>query len=173
MLVLHLPRDYPDEILATMSVIAPIAAQYKVKLALEMTASKSHADRTYETPEKIDNLTKILNDKFKHKWCWALDTAHIWSTGTDIRGKNLADFFSRLAYKDAIGLIHLNGSSVKLGAGSDKHEIAGGPYDKIFNSVNLSAVVKFANVHQIPVVCEVNRGDQSDFCKLLRKIKKY
>ena len=172
MLVLHLPRDYTDEILATMSIIAPIAAHYKVKLALEMPASKSHADRTYETPEKIDNLTKILNDQFKNKWCWAIDTAHIWSTGSDIRGANAAAFFSRLAYKNAIGLIHLNGSSVKLGAGGDKHEIAGGPRDNIFNAESLAAIIKFANVQKIPVVCEVNRGTQSDFFKLLRKIKK-
>ena len=172
MLVLHLPRDYTDEIFATMSIIAPIAAHYKVKLALEMTASKSHADRTYETPEKIDNLTKILNDQFKNKWCWALDTAHVWSTGSDIRGANAASFFSRLAYKSAIGLIHLNGSSVKLGAGGDKHEIAGGPRDNIFNAESLAAVIKFANVQKIPVICEVNRGTQSDFFKLLRKIKK-
>ena len=172
MLILHLPRAYPDEICETMEVIAPLAARYGVRLALEMTASKSHADRTYETPEKIDNLSKLLYDKFKNKWCWALDTAHLWSTGSDIRGRAMADFLDRLAYKKMIGLIHLNGSSVKLGAGSDKHEIAGGPRDLIFSAVNLAAIVQFARRFNIPVVCEVNRGTQADFFALMRKIKK-
>jgi endonuclease IV len=171
MLVLHLPRAYPDEICETMEVIAPIAAKHGVRLALEMTASKSHADRTYETPEKMDNLSKLLHDRFKNKWCWAIDTAHLWSTGSDIRGAAMAAFFDRLAYKKMIGLIHLNGSSVKLGAGSDKHEIAGGPRDAIFSAVNLAAVVRFAQRFNIPVVCEVNRGTQADFFALLRKIK--
>jgi endonuclease IV len=173
-MVLHLPRDYPDEIYDTMSIIAPIAHRYKIKIALEMTASKPDADRTYETPEKIDNLTTML--KKLPAWCWAIDTAHIWSTGTSLKSYNDAKaFFNSLIYKQYIGLIHLNGSSIIRGGGSDRHEIAMCRADKLFGGVTYAKsgvrmICEFAKQYDIPVILEINRGEIKDVYNLLDRI---
>jgi endonuclease IV len=175
-LVLHINKIYPDEAAHVMSKIKNVVKKTKVKLILEMVASKSDADKTYETPEKIDNLTTLIGAT-DNWWGWCVDTAHLWGAGVDIRSYNdMKDWLNRLAYKKKILMFHLNGSSAARGSGKDKHEIAFGPDDLIWKGVDpkhsgVRAIAEFAADRNIPIICEINRGAEKDVKKSLNAIK--
>lgn len=162
-LVLHIGKIYPDEATAVMKKLRPVVKKTKIKLILEMVASKPDPDRTYETPEKIDNLTTLIGPA-ESWWGWCVDTAHIWAAGVNIRTyESMKKWLNDLTYKKKILMFHLNGSSAQLGCGKDKHEIVFGPDDLIWKGVDpkksgVRAIVEFAEEHQIPIICEINRG---------------
>ena len=165
-LVLHIPKIYPDEAVKTMKLIKPIASKTGVKILLEMIAQKADPNKTYETPEKINNLTTLL-DPEDNRWGWVIDTAHIWGAGIDIKSyESMHDWLERLAYKKKILLFHLNGSSAELGSGHDKHEIIFSPTDLIWYNIDpfksgVFAIIQFAKKYKIPIILEINRGLQS------------
>lgn len=175
-LVLHINRIHPESAVETMAILKPIVKKSKVKLILEMPASKAHADLTYETPEKIDNLTTLIGPD-ETWWGWCVDTAHLWGAGVDIKSyDSMHKWLERLTYKKKILMFHLNGSSAERGSGKDKHEIAFGPDDKIWKGVDpkksgVRAIVEFAVKYNIVVICEINRGKQKDVSSSLEAIK--
>ena len=175
-LVLHINKMYQDVAAEVMQKLKPIVKKSKVKLVLEMVSSKAHPDMTYETPEKIDNLTTLIGPK-ENWWGWCVDTAHLWGAGVDIRTySQMKAWLDALVYKNKIVMFHLNGSSAVLGSGKDKHEIAFGPDDVIWNGVKpkdsgVRAIIEFAQERAIPVICEINRGAESDVKKSLEIIK--
>lgn len=169
-LVIHITKVFADdasEIMTTM--VKPLAKKNKVVAVLEMVASKADPDTTYETPEKLDNLTTLIGAKEKW-WGWCVDTAHIWAAGVDVKSyKNMKSWLDRLTYKDKILMFHLNGSHEVLGGGKDKHAIPFAPEDNIWSDVEpkesgVRAIVEFAVERDIPIICEINRGT-SDWCK--------
>jgi deoxyribonuclease-4 len=175
--VLHIAKTYPDIASATMKVLKPLAIKTGVKIILEMVASKADPDKTYETPEKIDNLTTLIGPE-ENWWGWCVDTAHLWGAGVDVRSyKSMHDWLYRLTYKKKILMFHLNGSSAVLGSGKDKHEIAFSPDDVIWHGVDpdksgVKAIVEFANERGIPMICEINRGDKKNCLMSMATIKK-
>jgi endonuclease IV len=176
-MVLHISKRFADEIAGTMKLLKPIAKKSGVKLILEMVASKAVADKTYETPEKIDNLTHLIGPT-ENWWGWCVDTAHIWAAGVDIKSYNsMKKWLSSLTYPKKILMFHLNGSSTTMGSGKDTHQIAFGPDDKIWYGIEPSqsgvrAVVEFALKYGITIICEVNRGDERELKKSLAAILK-
>lgn len=174
-LVIHLVKTLPANIAETMKVLKPYAKKYGVKIILEMTASKSHIDQTYESPEKLDNLVEQIGLEDWYGLC--IDTAHIWAGGQDIQTyEQMSNWFSRFVHKKKILLFHLNGSSCVQAGGKDKHEIAFGPDDKIWKKIKpkesgVKAIVEHALEHQVPIICEVNRGKLNDLIKSLNLIK--
>lgn len=174
-MVLHVNKEYPDNLAKTMKVLKPIAQKAGVKIILEMVAVKADANRTYETPEKIDNLTTMIGAN-ESWWGWCVDTAHLWGAGVDIRSyDSMKTWLDSLTYKKKIVQFHLNGSSANRGSGKDKHEIAFSSDDKIWHGVKpeksgLHAVVEFAIKHNITIICEINRGLESDVKKSLKTI---
>lgn len=175
-LVLHVNRIWPDELTNTMKILKPIVKKTNVTLLLEMVASKAHADKTYETPEKIDNISTLVGARSKW-WGWCVDTAHLWGAGVDVRSyDDMHNWLERLVYKEKIRMFHLNGSSATLGNGKDKHEAAFGPDDNIWNEVDpkksgVRAIMEFAHKHDIPVICEINRGLEKDIRKSMEIVK--
>ena len=175
-LVLHINKVYPDVAAEVMHLLKPIIKKSKVMLVLEMVASKADADKTYETPEKIDNLTTLIGPK-ENWWGWCVDTAHLWGAGVDIRSyANMKQWLDSITYKNKIVMFHLNGSSAARGSGKDKHEIAFGPDDVIWNGIKpnssgVCAIVEFAEKRQIPIICEINRGTETNVRKSLAAIK--
>jgi endonuclease IV len=175
-LVLHITKIYPDEAAAVMHLIKPFVKKSKVNLILEMVASKSDANKTYETPEKIDNLTTLIGAD-EPWWGWCVDTAHLWGAGVNVQSyASMKDWLDRLIYKKKIRMFHLNGSSAALGSGKDKHEIAFGPDDRIWHGINpedsgVKAIVEFAETRNIPIICEINRGTEKNVKKSIKIIK--
>lgn len=176
-MVLHVNKEYPDNLTNTMKVLKPLARKTGIKIVLEMVAIKADADRTYETPEKIDNLTTMIGSN-ETWWGWCVDTAHLWGAGVDIRSyESMKIWLDTLIYKKKIVQFHLNGSSANLGSGKDKHEIAFTAADKIWYKVKpersgLRAVVEFALKHDVTIICEINRGVESDVKKCLSTVIK-
>ncbi len=174
--VLHIAKTYPDVAAETMKLLKPLSKKTGVKVVLEMVASKSDPNKTYETPEKIDNLTTLIGSE-EDWWGWCVDTAHLWGAGVDIRSyKSMKNWLDRLIYKKKILMFHLNGSSAIRGSGKDKHEIAFSPDDIIWHGIEpkksgVYALVQFALDHKIPIICEINRGDEENCTRSIDTIK--
>ena len=83
--------------------------------------------KTYETPEKINNLTSMIMEKFPKftNWYWCIDTCHLWSAGIELNKKKITDrWINEIKYPKKIGLFHLNGGSHDIfNTGKDKHII--------------------------------------------------
>lgn len=177
-LVLHINKIYPDEAANVMHILKPFVKKSKIKLLLEMVSSKADADKTYETPEKIDNLTTLIGAE-ESWWGWCVDTAHLWGAGVDVKSyESMKNWLDRLTYKKKILMFHLNGSSVVKGSGQDKHEIVFGPDDVIWNNVKpensgVRAIVEFAEPRNIPLICEINRGTEKNVKKSMSQIKRF
>jgi len=175
-MVVHVGKQYSDVVANTMTLLKPLSKKAGVKVILEMVACKSDADKTYETPEKMDNLTTLIGAT-EQWWGWCVDTAHIWAAGVNIKSyDDMKDWFNRLTYKKKIVQFHLNGSSEIRGGGKDKHEIAFSADDKIWHGVKpeesgVRAIVEFALQNSIPIICEINRGKEADVVKSINTIK--
>ncbi len=176
-LVLHITKIKVENIVYVMKLLKPHAKKTGVKILLEMTASKSTYNTTYETPEKINNLIYQLGNN-ENWYGICVDSAHIWAAGEDIQSyKNMKDWFDRLTFKKKILLFHLNGNSIKRSSGKDKHAIAFGPDDVIWGKISpensgVRAIVEFCKEYDVPMICEVNRGEHNDLIKSLEQIKK-
>lgn len=175
-LVVHIAKRHPDEIAATMKLLKPIIKKSGAVVGLEMVASKADRELTYETPEKLDNLITQIGIGTKH-YGIVLDTAHIWAAGVDIRRYDqMADWFARMMFRDKIIAIHLNGSFSVRGSGKDKHAIPFSPDDVIWHGIEpkksgLFAVCEFAKKYDVPVICEINVGEEKDAIDALETIK--
>ncbi len=169
-LVLHVTKQYPDIVNNTMQILKPIAKKSGVKIILEMVACYSAADQTYETPEKITNLTTLIGPN-EPWWGWCIDTAHLWSLGIDVRSyESMKKWFDSLIYKKKIVQFHLNGSCQKFNGGKDGHEIAFSDADVIWKGVDpkksgVRALVEFAMDHSCPIICEIDYEKTGDDIK--------
>jgi len=174
--ILHINRKHADEIAYVMKTfIKSYAKKTKVKILLEMVSSKADDRFTYETPEKIDNLTTLIGPKEKW-WGWCVDTAHLWGAGVSVKSyEQMNQWLTSITYKKKILMIHLNGSSAKLHSGQDKHEIPMSHKDIIWNNTKkkngLYAIVKFALKYKSIIICEINRGKEHETIKSLETIK--
>lgn len=175
-LVLHITKIKVEDIVATMKIIKPYAVKLGVKILLEMTASKSTYNTTYETPEKLNNLiTALGKDESWYGIC--VDSAHIWAAGVDIRSyDDMKNWFDSLAFKKKILLFHLNGNSAERSSGKDKHEIVFGPDDIIWKNIKpensgVKAIAEFCVEYSVPMICEINRGMYKNMIKSLETIK--
>ena len=176
-MVLHVTKQFPDIVASTMMQLKPLAKKAGVKIILEMVSNKSDPDQTYETPEKIDNVTTLIGPTAPW-WGWCVDTAHLWGAGVDIRSyESMKTWLDSITYKKKIVQFHLNGSSAARGSGKDKHEIIFGPDDLIWKGVppaksGVRAVVEFALANNITIICEINRGKEEDVKKSLATVVK-
>ncbi len=174
--VLHMTKHPPINIVNSMKILKPYAEKYNVVIGLEMVASKSSGELTYETPEKINNLIELLGKDEKY-YGIVIDTAHIWAAGVDIRSyENMKKYLSEIKYKNKICLFHLNGSSSDIHSGSDKHEVVFGPEDVIWYKVDpkksgVRAIVEFALENDITIICEIKRGAEKYNIKGINIIK--
>ena len=178
-LVVHITKIDYNQAISVMEILKPIVKPTGVKFVIEMVASKADGDLTYETPEKINRLTKCVG--VGKWWGWCVDTAHLWGAGVDVRKyADMKKWLDKLKYP--ICMFHLNGSSSALGSGKDKHEVAGGPDDCIwgdqhekglinYDNSGIRAVVEYAKKHDIPMICEIKRGNESDVVETLELIK--
>lgn len=175
-LVLHIIKLLPEQVVETMKILKPIAQKIDVQIALEMVANKAD-DKTYETPEKIDNLINLLGDANLNWYGFVIDTAHLWGAGIDCSSyNNMKKWLDNIVHKHKIVMFHLNGSYADRGSGKDKHAIAFSAEDKIWygikpESSGVRAVVEFAKKHKITIICEINRGTEKETIKSLEIIK--
>jgi deoxyribonuclease-4 len=175
--VVHIAKQLPEVIAETMQIIKPIAKKIGVTILLEMVASKSHPEKTYETPEKLDNLATLIGPQ-EDWWGFCVDTSHIWAAGVDVQEySTMQKWLDRFTFKKKIKLWHLNGSSQALLSGKDRHAIPFDKTDKIWHNIKpedsgAKAIIEYATIHNIPMILEINTGDQEETIKSLDTIKK-
>lgn len=180
--VIHLPIDTTDNIYKKMIKITSLAVKYKVLAIIEPPARKTRVGLTFESTHVINELTEKLLKLPNWKWC--LDTAHIWSTGSNIRSYTSAkNWLSELKYPQTIELFHLNGSHRACGSSIDKHAVpfldsgTEGP-DQLwgnFENLNMSggyAFIRYAKKHKINIILESNFGTDEEILEAINAVKK-
>ena len=139
-------RKSPAEIIDTMKVIIPFIKKFKTPLVFEQPAKKPDGDQTYETSEKINNLTNLINTKFPKytNWYWCIDTCHLWSAGIEMNKKKIVDnWLNDIKYIKKIGLFHLNGGSNDIfNTGKDKHIVPFSSDDNIWGEIFVKNTVE-------------------------------
>jgi deoxyribonuclease-4 len=178
-LVVHLTKRTPDDIIETLRVLYPQIKDFCTPLILEQPAKKPDGNKTYETPEMINVLTRAIMEEFTDlKWGWCIDTCHLWSAGIQLDKKKMTEkWLGSIAFPKKILLFHLNGGGVDIfGTGKDKHIIPFSSDDNIFGDddddreFNLTKIKKksiwtfcqFAKKNNIDTILEINRGAYED-----------
>ena len=148
-LVIHLSKKNPNEIIDTLSIIIPLIKKFKTPIIFEQPAKKPDGDKTYETSEKINKLTKLIIDKFPNynNWYWCFDTCHIWSAGINLSDKKITkNWLDDLLYPQKIRLVHLNGASKDIyNTGKDKHIVPFSNDDDIWSNIFKNTIKKKCN----------------------------
>lgn len=175
-LVIHLPKKQPSIITEAFSIIIPFIKKYKTPIMLEMTAVKPDPEKTYETPEKINNLIDEMNNvnpTYKN-YSVCIDTAHLWGAGVKINEKKVINKWFKLLKYECIGLIHLNAGKLEtFNTGKDKHQVLFSEDDDIWkvpSSASLDIISKYAKKLNIDVICEINRGSYDDIKSSLAEL---
>ncbi len=191
-LVIHISKRTPQQIVDTFKVLAPIVKHFKTPILLEQPAKRPDDNLTYETPEKINNLTKLMKKELpKVNWGWCFDTAHLFSAGVEIDiPKVMRNWFDNLQYPEMVKLFHLNGLSIKdFNTGKDEHRVVFGFDDDIFGDdvwdddkqifemtkIKKSSIYimsKFAKKYNVDSILEINRGNYQDMMFAIDHIKK-
>jgi deoxyribonuclease-4 len=182
-LVLHVTKQEPAHVAFVMSQLQPLAEQAKVVIVLEMVAAKGCAV-TYETPEKINTVTALINEAAKPPavkgamwWGWCIDTAHLWGAGVDVSTyEAVKDWLAGLKYPRKLIMFHLNGSESARGSGKDKHAACFSSIDKIWRGVEpafsgVRAVVEHATKYHLTTICEIKRDSRPEVEKSIGLIR--
>lgn len=176
--VLHIAKQYPEDIAETMKILKHTAKKTGVKIILEMVASKADDIKTYETPEKLNNLITLIGPD-EPWWGLCIDTAHVWAAGCDEvqHYDSMKSWLDRVVFKKKICMFHLNGIYTECGSGKDKHAIAFSSSDKIWGKVNpeksgVKAIVEYSLEYGLPLICEINVSDEDAAINSLETIKK-
>lgn len=145
----HLNRRTIDDVVSTMEVISDCKEINSIRknegvlpyFLIEMIASKSSDELTYETPERLNALVETLheNKNITIKWAINLDTCHQYASGVSYEEKdswnNWINDLSDVT-RESIKLIHLNGALGKnFGTGKDLHQIPLSSTDSIWGGL--------------------------------------
>jgi endonuclease IV len=184
-LVIHVPRKpvkYMVDAFRTSTVRAVIDEE-KVPILLEMMPVKEgkNVDKAYVTPKQVNALVNELDFLNSESWGICVDTAHLWGGGVDVSKKSdMQSWLDAIESPNMIKLFHLNGSQDDTwNSGRDVHHIVFGNDDDSFGTTHtlkkakktgVYPIIKFCMAHNIPVICEINRGSEDDVRASLRLI---
>jgi len=168
-LVVHLPKDTTDVVADIMPQIAARDSSL-CPIILEMPAMRAADGITYESAAKLNALCDKLIVKCGNSIDWGLciDTAHLWAGSVSM--KHYAEtvaYFAELKYPGLVKLFHLNGNKLPIGGNKDIHIIVGTAEDQIWRGVayadsGLKAIFEFCRLHCIPIILEINRGEEHE-----------
>jgi endonuclease IV len=142
--VLHIPKITPENVVKPIPHLINALKKLKIlkgqKIILEMKAVKSDPLTSYETPEKINRLVKLLENESISPTDVGIciDTAHIYaSNATIFTYEQVITYCNKIEKPEWITLLHLNGNEydVKKRSG-DKHAIPFDKLDKIWGGIN-------------------------------------
>lgn len=149
--VIHLPKQPPEFVIPIVKKMLQFVKN--TKILLEVRSIAPSGNLSYETPDKLINLIKML-EKFtssKHVGL-VIDTAHIYASKVDIREyKSAKDYLSQLVkYKEWFSLLHLNGNFYPNIRAGDKHVVPFHDHDQIWRGISfkksgLRAFLEFYN----------------------------
>lgn len=167
-LVLHIPYAPIKEWLP--SIIKLVARIRKERLTplvmMETAATISHPENSYESPAKLNRLTKAIYRARVHtNVVLCIDTAHIHASGVQISTYEQAKKYCDALDKRLIGSVQLNGNSIVPGIQktSDRHEIPLSPEDLIWRNMRYGdsgcrAFIELCIELNIPIVVELSKN---------------
>ena len=128
--IIHIPKMDPEEIVTGVKILVDKLNEQKLlqsqRVILEMKALKQHATKSYETPEKINNLTALLKSAgiTSDQVGICVDTAHVYAGKAQISTYAEASSYLDKLDREWMCLFHINGNEYdsKKRAG-DKHAI--------------------------------------------------
>ena len=155
-----------------------------VKVILETPAGQG--TQIAKTLEEFAELYNMFTSKYKKRVTICIDTAHIFTSGNDIRTKKgISRYlrkFNKLIGFEHLSLFHINDSKVPLNSRRDVHQGIGDGY--IFKSSMggnieaLKTLSRWAKKHKIPMILEThgagsydNPKDKGQYQKEIRLIK--
>lgn len=175
-LVIHLPKRSPDgpDVVSAMAegLLSPDAPS--VKLFFENPAVLAR-DAYYASPEHLVELFASLKKINPHRFGLCIDTAHLWTSGVDLRSRDTAaDWLRRVSdgVPTARMMFHLNDSARPIGHGPDTHAplAAGRIWSGIEPAVSgLGVFINFARFHGITTILERDAADLGNDYKVLSK----
>lgn len=132
------------------------------KIILETPAGKGSQIGT--TLQEFARLWKMFPKKYHKRLGVCIDTAHIFSSGEDIRTKegvkNYLTEYDKLIGKQHLSCFHINDSKQMLNSRKDQHEGLGEGYifgeDKGGSLDALKEIWKFSKTHLIPMILETH-----------------
>ncbi len=145
------------------------------QLIIEMSACKA-TPNTYETPDKLNVLSKIINDineKYnKELFSICIDTSHIWAGGIDISSYiKTRNYFSELndITKKVFKLLHFNANIYNRSSGRDNHMKPFENEDAIWNTYKdnkkesgVAYFMEYCHENKIPIICERHNDNTTD-----------
>ena len=143
--------------------------QGKSQLLLELSAGSGHI-----IGSKFEEIHKILTGLKPHKIGVCLDTAHIFASGYDLRGrKNInrtLTKFDKIIGLDKLKLIHINNSAVKFKSHKDRHADLG---DGEIGLDNFKLMINHAEFKRHSWILETpgDEGRRRAEIKVLRKFR--
>lgn len=175
-LVVHINKIKPDDLIKNLKIYAKKIYKYKTPLILEQPAKKADGELTYETPEKINKITKLINDTFpKLNWGWCLDTCHLWSGGINLSNiTETTKWFADLDFPEKVKLFHINGGNNSIfGTGKDYHIIPFSSDDDIWGTDKntIPIITKFIKKYKCDSILEIKRGNQNDINYAIKYIQ--
>ncbi len=139
---------------------AKLDKKCKTLLILETSASKKQ--QVGNTTEKMHQIYEGIDKKYRKQVKFCVDTAHIFSSGYDIRTQDgidnyFANFDKLLGIKN-IACIHINDSKAEYSTGKDQHAGLGEGHIFKNNIKTLEYFINFAKKNGIPLILETHKG---------------
>jgi deoxyribonuclease-4 len=142
----------------------------KAKLLLELSAGSGNIIGSH-----FEEFHKILTNLKNPEVGVCLDTAHIFASGYDLRGKKaidatISEFETVIGLKN-LKLIHLNDSLVPFGSKKDRHTDIG---DGEIGIDNISLILNHTKLKSVPMVLETpgNETRRTKDIALLKKLRR-
>ncbi|HEY4475276.1 MAG TPA: deoxyribonuclease IV [Candidatus Paceibacterota bacterium] len=140
---------------------------YKTQLLIEMSAGAGNIiGSTFEDLAYFTDKLKDCNVGI------CLDTAHMFASGYDLRGKEAVkatfDKFEKIVGFKHLKLIHLNDSKVDFGSRKDRHEHIG---DGKIGLEGFRAIVSEKRLRDINMICETESDKVAEDIKILKGLR--
>ena len=161
--VVHLPsRPAPDLVRAAQAMLAPYAKDVRIYLETPAVIPE-HAK--FETPAKLAGLLEALReiDPGLERFGVCIDTAHLWTSGVDLRsyaaGAAFVGQLEAAKIDPRLLMFHLNDSRREQSHGPDAHAALG--QGRIWEGLapentGAAALLEYARRHSVVCLAEVN-----------------
>ena len=178
-------REFSNEVgiknmIASILFVLEKIKRYKIRLLLESSAGVGS-----EIGSTVDEFAKIVNGVLKtikgssmaNNFGVCLDTAHLHSSGIDLRSRAEAKKFVK-EFQKKIGwqhvkLIHFNDSQREIGSRVDRHGTIGMGYITLASNSGLKTIARVAQRLRIPLVLERNDKLHSELAGELKLVNSW
>lgn len=134
----------------------------KCKSYLILETSASTKQQIGNTTEEMQFIYDGIDKKNKKRVKFCVDTAHIFSSGYDIRTvEGINDYFNnfeKLIGVKNIACFHINDSKAEYKTGKDQHAGLGDGHIFKNNIKVLEHLINFAKNNKIPIILETHKG---------------